>query len=301
MKITCPECGFSREVAPEKLPKSVAVATCPKCSCRFRFSAAKGAMEILPPKGWRTLDGKPNVEGEEDIRLVAKRAYEREAARFQTNASSEPNELPPLPAENPWAVAPGDKGWVASFFQTVARVMFSAPAFFAGLRTGVSQTRPLLFYAILCVFQTVVERLWGRVIYETLMSESSADPELARLLSMLAPDNNFALALILRCGALFLQLYLFAFLMALAYKLVAPQKSSFNLLFQILSYSSAPSVLCVVPVLGSLAGLIWGVGCLAVGCKAALELSWPRTLVGFLPAVIIIAPLLSQMLAVMGR
>ncbi|MDQ7832421.1 MAG: YIP1 family protein [Desulfovibrionaceae bacterium] len=37
MRITCPECGFSRDVPDEKVPASTAVATCPKCRHRFRF------------------------------------------------------------------------------------------------------------------------------------------------------------------------------------------------------------------------------------------------------------------------
>jgi hypothetical protein len=37
MRITCPDCGFSREVPDDKVPATTAVATCPKCRSRFRF------------------------------------------------------------------------------------------------------------------------------------------------------------------------------------------------------------------------------------------------------------------------
>jgi predicted Zn finger-like uncharacterized protein len=37
MRITCPECGFSRDVPDDKVPAATAVATCPKCRHRFRF------------------------------------------------------------------------------------------------------------------------------------------------------------------------------------------------------------------------------------------------------------------------
>lgn len=301
MKITCPECGFSREMPADRLPSGTAIATCPKCSCRFRFSAANGAMEIMPPKGWRQIKiDKEEPQEEEDIRQVAKRAYEREAARFQTEPrpAEAPNENA---AENPWALAPGKKGWIAAFFQTCARVMFSAPAFFGGLKSGGSQTRPLIFYAIICVFQTVIERLWGKFFYSLIMSESLGDPELEKVLALLSPESNFALALIMRCGVLILQLYVFAFLMAMAYKLVAPEKATFNLIFQVYSYSSAPAMLCVVPALGTLVGAIWGLGCLVVGCKAALKISWTRTLVGFLPLLVLIAPIVPQLLTALGR
>ena len=37
MHITCPECGFSREVPEDKLPKRAQLATCPKCATKFKF------------------------------------------------------------------------------------------------------------------------------------------------------------------------------------------------------------------------------------------------------------------------
>ncbi len=37
MRITCPDCGFSRHVPDDKVPASSAIATCPRCKCRFKF------------------------------------------------------------------------------------------------------------------------------------------------------------------------------------------------------------------------------------------------------------------------
>jgi len=37
MQIICPACGFSRDVADEKLPPNSTLATCPKCSKKFKF------------------------------------------------------------------------------------------------------------------------------------------------------------------------------------------------------------------------------------------------------------------------
>jgi predicted Zn finger-like uncharacterized protein len=39
MLIRCPECAFTREVDERKIPPRAALATCPKCSRRFRFRA----------------------------------------------------------------------------------------------------------------------------------------------------------------------------------------------------------------------------------------------------------------------
>jgi len=37
MRITCPECGFARQVPDDKVPAASVFATCPKCKSRFKF------------------------------------------------------------------------------------------------------------------------------------------------------------------------------------------------------------------------------------------------------------------------
>ena len=100
MIITCPQCGFSRAVAENRLAGKSVVAICPKCACRFRFSAQKGVGEILPPKGWKRIEEPVSEEApkneanspeeEEDIRQVAAEAYRKEAERF-ANEKGEDN------------------------------------------------------------------------------------------------------------------------------------------------------------------------------------------------------------------
>lgn len=313
MKLTCPQCGFSREIDPKRFHSDSVIATCPKCSCRFRFSVETGVGAILPPKGWQVLkdpvqtgESEEAPGEEEDIRLVAKRAYEREAERFkndqpENNPAADQQPAHPEIQANPWEAAPGESGWLAAFYQTVIRVMFSPQIFFRNLAAQCPQIRPLVFYLILCVVQTSVERIWGDFFHTLLAPEAAGDPQLEKILAMLSQDGNIILGLLLRCGMLVLQLYLFSFLMFLAYRLVAPGRATFSLLFQIMAYSSSPALLCVVPVLGSLVGMFWSLGCLIVGCKAALDLSWPKTLAGFLPLVFVFAPLFPEILSLIQK
>ena len=271
---------------------------------------------VIPGKGERAPDTAEAREGlesahtaeghageEEDIRETARRAYAREAARF-SGPEAEADATPAAERHweaNPWDAAPANGGWLQAFYQTVLRVMFAAPRFFAGLRPHARQMRPLGFYLVICVIQTVVERFWGSMIISALTPSAATDPQLERLLELLAPKSDLALSLLLRCGLLVLQLYVFAALMFLAYRLVARERTSFSLVFQVMAYSSAPALLCIVPALGSLAGMIWGLACLAVGCRAALRLNWPQTLFGFVPLILVFGPLLLQaMTAVQG-
>lgn len=245
-------------------------------------------------------DASAGEEEEEDIRETARRAYAREAERFsRTDAEPEPSDMAAgaVADENPWDAAPGNGGWIQAFYQTVLRVMFAAPRFFAALRPHTPQLRPLAFYLVICVIQTIVERFWGTMIISALTPSAATDPQLEKLLEMLAPRSDLALSLLLRCGLLVLQLYVFTALMFLAYRIVARERTSFSLIFQIMAYSSAPALLCVVPALGSLAGMIWGLACLAVGCRAALRLNWAQTLFGFVPLALVFGPLLLQAMA----
>lgn len=294
MKIVCPECGFSREVDTRGFERDSVIANCPQCSCRFRVSLKDGAETILPPRDSRGQQENP----EEDIRQIAKRAYEAEAERFShEEGRAEPKDDRSGGRQtNPWEKAPGESGWLAAFYQTVVRVMFSAQNFFSSLPNDAPQARPFLFYLIICLFQTLLERFWGNIFHALLSPAAMGDPQMEAVLEMLAPDNNLALGVLIRCSLLALQLYLFSFLMFLCYRFIAPQKATFALIFQIMCYSAAPSLLCVVPILGSIVGLFWGIGCLAVGCKAALKLNWPQTLAGFVPLLLVFAPLLPELM-----
>lgn len=301
MKISCPQCGFSRDVPEDRLPPGAAIATCPKCGCRFRLSGeTRDAGESRPSQlGENKNQG--SGEEEEDIRLVASRAYAAEAERFERQKKYEEARAAKEAEINPWDAAPEPGGWFAAFYQTIIRVMFSAPAFFRSLRPRCQQLRPLAFYLIIAILQTALERMWSGLFISMLSSSAANDPQLEKMLEMLGPQSDLALALILRCGLLALQLYLLSFLMYLAYRVVAPRRATFALIFQIMAYSSAPAILCFVPILGSIAGWIWGLACLLVGCRAALEIDWPRTLFGLLPLLLIFAPVFIQLSAILGQ
>lgn len=300
MEIICPQCGFARKLAHDKIPAGKVVAKCPRCHCRFRFSAESGAGEILPPKAWQMPNEKDPEE--EDIRQTAKAAYEREAKRFADGEKEEDEredagEEMRNPAVNPWELAPEKVGWVEAFYQTVIRVMFQAPAFFKNLSPKAEMLRPLFFFLVVGLFQTLLEQVWSKVFFRVLAPEAANDGQLARLLEILSSSNGFLHVTLLRMGSLVLQLYAFTLLMYLAYRVVARERASFSLVMQVLAYSTAPWLLCVVPGVGSLAGAIWGMGCVAVGCKSAMELNWGQTLVGFLPIIFVLMPLVMQLLS----
>lgn len=48
MRITCPECDYTREVPDDKIPSTSVKATCPKCGTKFRFRAPEPEFTLEP-------------------------------------------------------------------------------------------------------------------------------------------------------------------------------------------------------------------------------------------------------------
>lgn len=281
MKITCPACGFSRDVSRDRLPANSVIATCPKCGEKFKVRLIHIAEE-----------GKS--EDEEDIRQVASRAYQAEAERFNKERAEDNDRGETFQGKvNPWNIAPEPSGWMAAFMQTLSKIMFSATRFFASLPASANLLRPLLFYSIIISLQTVMDQLWGRFFISVLEPGAASDPQLAKLLELFSANRDFILTSLIRFGMMIFQLYLLALILYVTYRLIVPKRATFDLLFQVLAYSSAPSILCLVPVLGTLVGMIWSLGCFVIGIKTALGLDWAKTLLGLLPLFFLLSPLFS--------
>ena len=164
-----------------------------------------------------------------------------------------------------------------ALYQTILRVMFNAPRFFAALpATNGKLTRPFVFYLILGMFQTLVERMWYLMSIEA-SGPSITDPKLQELLGDMAQSMSLPLTLLLTPGILAIQLCFFASVFYLMLRLVQPENVQFLTVFRVIAYSAAPTVVCIVPLLGPFVGSVWfGVSCF-IGCKYAMRLPWSRT------------------------
>lgn len=188
----------------------------------------------------------------------------------------------PPAMDNPWETVE-QQGFFAAFYQTVMRVMFAAPQFFSHLREEVPLLRPLSFYLIVCIFQTVVDHAWSGAIRDALTASGSTDPYVQQLVTLLTPQASLLLTVLLGAALGTLEIFVTAALFNMAFRLIAPNHASFSLTLQVLAYSVAPHLLCVVPLLGGVAGFVWSLACTLVGCRAAMRLSWGQTLTGILP------------------
>lgn len=58
-------------------------------------------------------------------------------------------------------------------------------------------------------------------------------------------------------------------------RLVQPENVQFRTVFRVIAYSAAPTVVCVVPLVGPLVGSIWFGVCCFIGCKYSMRRRGP--------------------------
>ncbi len=183
---------------------------------------------------------------------------------------------------NPWE-SPEKDGYFAAFYQTAIAVLFAAPRFFAGLMPQGSRKKAFIFYLIVGILQVCIERLWSYVLSNTLATSVSEDIQLQSLLHMLSSQNDIFFAILLHTALSSLEILMASLFYFLVFKLIAPTQANYPLVFQVIAYSSAPLLLCIVPMIGSVVGILWSIACTFVGCRHALRLTWAQTIIGIMP------------------
>lgn len=206
------------------------------------------------------------------------------------------DDRPERPSGNPWDMAPEPSGWAVAFYRTATRIMFAAPAFFSCLRPHRRSLRALGFYLVVSVILSVVQLLWMRGMTSMLM-DGGMDPQMQQMMtSTLGLQESMPLFVLKQVAFVTLQLYGQSALLYLMYRLILRDKPDFDLIFQVSAYGVAPMLLCVIPVLGALTGLVWSLACTLVGYRTVLRLNWGQTLLGYAPVFLLEFFLLLQVM-----
>ena len=198
----------------------------------------------------------------------------------------------------PWE-SPEYYGFWGSFSRTLLGVLFHAPDFFRHVRCNFSVIRPILFYVLLSLFQMLASRLWSMKALRELTA-TATDPQVLAMAETLMQSMNMPLMLLVTPFFSIFQVVILAGLYHLMIRMVQPDRADFATTLRVVCYSSAPLVLCIVPMVGSLIASIWFVAAAFVGCKFALNLSWVRTVLALLPLYILEFALVSQIPAFMA-
>jgi len=241
MRISCPNCGFSRDVPPEKLPKRSVRATCPKCSHKFPFTPEEPETHRQPDASPATPPTDPSQADDLWEALDA----------LRPDASPSPGDEPPAEKhedpEEHHSLEPVPPAWeathpssAAAYLATLKDILFSPGRFFRTLPVGAGYTKPLLFFLILAEAMAIVQALWHLlgILPPAPLTEGLGHTAQATLALILYPlQISFFLFLDTIVNHFFLHLFRGA-------------HKGFEGTFRAQAYSAAPMVLLVIPYLG---------------------------------------------------
>ncbi len=264
MRITCPNCGFSKDVPEHKIPKNAQIATCPKCSYKFKFRELdKVDKDFLLSEGIDESP-KPNVNMEEE-------SFEEFSEALK---ESEEDYVP-------WERI--DKyGFFNALVLTIKKVMFHPYEFFKRLSFSKGLSSALVFYLIICEIQALTQVLWGFV--GILKIE---DPVKAILGFSISGISS---VLFLVFYPLFLAVILFfgSAINHLCLKIVGSGKSGFRATFKVVSYSIAPMWLSIIPIVGAIVGSIWSFVLSIIGFASIHDSSINKVILAVLLPIILL-------------
>ncbi|MDL2279705.1 zinc-ribbon domain-containing protein [Desulfovibrio sp. OttesenSCG-928-G11] len=175
-----------------------------------------------------------------------------------------------------WEHARGSR--LAAFNATVRGVMFGGPDYFAGMSGGGSLVPGYLFFLLMgyvCILCSLAWRGLAELLMPGLLPPFPRGLVLPALL-LLAPA---ALGL--------MQLFVTGWIRLLL-RLLVPDQADFGLIYKVVSYAVAPFVLSIVPFAGPLLGAAWFMASLTSGCRGALRLSLPLSILLPLPPALLL-------------
>ncbi len=212
-------------------------------------------------------------EEEEELLKKAHEAY-REQLRKIENLKKQGYILQAL-SMVPWESSTQEKNVFQKFFQTIVQILFSAPAFFATMFRPFPVNKALIFYLIVSFVQFLAR-------YFTLYTPDGAEVLLAsgfppEFIEMMGTSSFMLLALFIAPLILFLQFMVASTLLFSIVKLVQPQSADFNHIARIFAYASAPAVLSIVPIIGSMIALPWTLYNIVIAVRFGLHLSVGKT------------------------
>lgn len=298
MRIVCPQCEFARDVPDEKVPARSNTATCPKCGLKFKFrdlpghgpdeteSAASGPDRESgePGDSGRSSEAggqeKRQASNEEprdrefwdridDIRKPRRDEESDVQPRRRRKPILDEFDLEPAPWENR-----GRHGFVRGFWDTVRLACVAPVTFFSGLKIG-GLRDPFLFGLIITEIVVLTSLGWDLLFsslgFTVLGMHNPAlqqpDPGMNFISGVAGGLIRIAVSIIVVIPLYTIGIFLQAVMLHIFLALFRGADRGFAGSFAAVTYSSAPMILTVVPVVGQIIGPVWSLVILAVAFK----------------------------------
>jgi len=274
MEITCPKCGFTKNIPDEKIPKRAQIATCPKCSHKFKFRELSPDNLELDEAHYDTdQHSQENRDIWSSLEELQETSKEKSSTPFE--GSSEDKSIPWEHLE--------EKGFFAGFFKTIKLVCLSPKDFFKKMSVKGVYLRPLIFYLLISEFYTAFRMFW-QIMGFGLSVKNYQDPY--ALLGL----HGFASLLILILYPIFLTIGLAigTLINHGCLLLVKDGEKGIKGTFKVLCYSSAPIILSIIPYVGGLIGIIWSAVCTFIGFKYVHKTSTTKIIIAMAIPIVVV-------------
>ncbi len=272
MELTCPYCGFSKQVPQEKIPPGVTGATCPRCQQWFPLSTMA---EKAPPRSTgvqRQINQGTHQEEEQNETVREKSAWERR------------NEL----------------GLWSAIYQNTLAVLFSPARYFRKLSIQGGVSEPLAFGLLTGSVGSMFSLFWQ------FLMVSGVWHFMADVLSaQVSAGMVFLILVIFVPIGVTIGLFVSTAVWHLLLLLLRGAGNGFEATFRLVSYSQAAQLWGVIPFVGSWISIVWQLVIQVIGLKQIHETSYPKVIAAFLiPLVVmglLVIGLIVLIFAAIGR
>ena len=289
MHLQCPQCKYSRDIPEEKIPSRAQMATCPKCGHKFQFREINLDEHNTYPSFSPPEEDNPKQEPEVDrdqendiwskLESLSPQEEENISEQAEYNRSFEKNKIG-TKDKVPWEQL--DKyGFFPGIFKTIHKVLFSPSAFFRHMALGDGLVRPLVFYLLISEVQALAQFFWQMA---GILSVPEMSGRFGGMVGVGMTGVGSLLILIFYPIILAIMLFLISGINHFCLSALKASSRGFEGTFRVLSYSSAPMICSIVPIIGPLAGAIWTFICTILGFKNMHRTTIPKVILAMLIA-----------------
>jgi len=304
MKIVCPNCNFSKEIDPAKIPAKAKRATCPRCQAKFDLDLEQGASLETPPPFEAEAEsaGFPEENEEPESSRQAYRPapatdLEAMAAHLVAYGKVEASAAEETGPEKgtPWEDRRG--GFLGDFWATVKKVLFSPAGFFDQMPVSGGKKGPLTFGVIAGSLGIIFSIFWQLVASLLGMGFSPGGAEEAPMGLMLAIMIGL---MVLSPILIVIGLYIWSGVTHFFLMIVRGAGGGFEATFRVAAYAASSLLFNVVPILGGFVGSIWSIVLVVIGLKRVHRVGLLRVILGVFILPILLVIIIGVLLALLG-
>lgn len=249
MQITCPSCGFARDIDVTNIPDEAADARCPGCGHVFQFQKS-----IPDPSGEFRFEPH-SAENDDPSDTPRARSIRDDSARYASRWDSLLEAKPAPAVDLPWENI-REHGLFQAFRKTLRSSSIESPVFFRGIPKKRGLFRALSWAGLIGAISQVTEHLFsGMLGWDSTFSE----------LSSTLAQEGIVLPFAVECLAGFLVsaavipifVFLFALGIHLSLRILRAGGGGFTATVKAVAYSCSPAILIGLPIVGPVLFSTW--------------------------------------------